>query len=341
MKKSAATLFLFFIIICSNLSAQQRLDSIQFFIDEKPIAVNIVSDFKKLFNTKKDTPLYDATVSFTTPDNSTITEAIKIRARGKFRKAECYMPPLMLNFHNPTSPRLYQLKKLKLVSSCGTSTRDEQLILIEHFIYKMYNLVTPLSFRIRLARVTFEDVAGKTKKYTTWGFFIEDVDEMAKRNKHKEYEIATEQKKINPEQMTLVAIFEYLIGNTDWSVPNFHNIKLVIPKRDSIALPLPVPYDFDFSGMVNADYATPAEIMGTEKVTERVYRGFARPLQEINAALNILKAKRNDFNTLIMSCELLPLSSRKAIVKYFDEFYKIADNQREIQNIFIDEARKN
>jgi hypothetical protein len=341
MKKITTTVFLLFAVFITVV-AQDKVDSIQFFLDEKPLTVNIKSDFKKLFNTRKETPWYTATISVTMPDNAApITEDVKIRARGNFRKTECYMPSLLVNFHNITSPRLSQLDKLKIVSGCGTSPRDEQLVLKEYLAYKMYNLVTPLSFRVRLMRLTFEDNDGKMKKYTTWGFFIEDVDAMAKRNKMKEYEIATQQKSTEPERMTLVSIFEYLIGNTDWSVPNFHNIKLLKPKGDSLALPLTVPYDFDFAGMVDAGYATPSEIMGTESVKERVYRGFPRPLEEINKAINLLVEKKDAFYSLINAFELLPASSRKEIVRYLDEFYDTVKSKKEVQAVFIDNARAN
>ena len=340
MKKQITTLFLFFFII-SSLTAQKKLDSIQFFIDEKPIAVNIASDFKKLFSTKKETPWQETTLTFHMPDSSVITEGVQMRARGNFRKTQCYMPSLMFNFHNPTSPLMYELDKLKIVSGCGTATRDEQLVLKEYLAYKIYNLLTPMSFRVRLIRASFEDSKGKIKRYTTWGFFIEDVDDMAKRNKHKEYEMATEQKWTNQERMTLVALFQYLIGNTDWSVPNFHNIKLVTPRGDSTAMPLAVPYDFDFAGMVDAEYASPSELLGTEKVTERVYRGFPRPIEEINTTLNLFKQKKAEIYNLVSNFELLPSNSRKEIIRYFDEFYRLADNQRDIQRTFIDDARKN
>lgn len=340
MKKITTTLFLLFVVFSSVL-AQDKVDSIQFFLDEKPLTVSIVSDFKKLFNTRKETPWYNADITMTMPDNTTIKEGVRIRARGNFRKTQCYMPSLLVNFHNQTSPRLSQLDRLKIVSGCGTATRDEQLVLKEYLAYKMYNLITPLSFRVRLMRISFEDSEGKTKKYTTWGFFIEDVDEMAKRNKTKEYEMATLQRQTEPERMTLVSVFEYLIGNTDWSVPTFHNIKLVMPRGDSTALPLAVPYDFDFAGMVDADYATPAEIIGTESVKERVYRGFPRPLEEVNKAISIMEEKKNDFYKLINEFELVPASSRKEIIKYMDEFYSSVKNKRDVQKIFIDDARTN
>ena len=57
--------------------------------------------------------------------------------------------------------------------------------------------------------------------------------------------------------MTRVALFEYMIGNLDWSVPVRHNIKLIVPKEDSNAIAFPVPYDFDYSGLVKTDYAIP------------------------------------------------------------------------------------
>jgi hypothetical protein len=338
MKKITTTLLLLFTVFVA-VRSQDKVDSIQFFLEEKPLTVNIVSDFKKLFNTKKETPWHNATVTFTMPDNTTITEAIRIRARGNFRKAQCYMPSLMLNFHNETSPRLSQLDKLKMVSGCGTSSRDEILVLKEYLAYKMYNAVTPLSFRVRLMRVSFEDTQGKIKKYTTWGFFIEDVDAMAKRNKTKEFEFATEQKRTEQERMTLVALFQYLIGNTDWSVPNFHNIKLVTPRGDSLAPPLAVPYDFDFAGMVDAGYASPSEIMGTESVKERVFRGFPRPLEEINKAITTLVEKKDAMYKLINEFELLSASARRDIIKYLDEFYDTVKNKRDVEKIFIDNAR--
>ena len=106
-------------------------------------------------------------------------------------------------------------------------------------------------------------------------------------------------------------------------------------------MPFVVPYDFDHSGFVNAGYATPNELLGTETVKERVYRGFPRPIEEINTALNIFKQKKAEIYSLISNFELLSSNSRKEIIKYFDEFYKIADNLRDVQRHFIEDARKN
>jgi hypothetical protein len=156
------------------------------------------------------------------------------------------MPPIMLNFRLGNSPRLRSLKKLKLVCGCETSNDDEQLIIKEYLAYKMYNLLTEKSFRVRLVKIKYEDTRGKIKPYTQFGFLLEDVDELAARNKCVEVEGGqwlTES--TDRDQMTLVAIFEYMIGNTDWSVPHYHNVKLMRLVSSPIAPPYVVPYDFN------------------------------------------------------------------------------------------------
>ena len=133
----------------------------------------------------------------------------------------------------------------------------EQFLLKEYIIYKIYNLLTPMSYRVRLIKMNYEDVNGKKKAMSQYAFFIEDIKAMAKRNKCKEYtkgKVTTEG--TNRAQMTLVSVFEYMIGNTDWAVPVNHNIRLIYPKADSTAAPYAIAYDFDFSGLVNADYAS-------------------------------------------------------------------------------------
>ena len=83
--------------------------------------------------------------------------------------------------------------------------------------------------------------------------------------------------------MATLAVFEYLIGNTDWSVPYQHNIRLLtVP---AIKNPVPVPYDFDQAGLVEAFYALPSENIGVASVRERVYRSIAYPSAIVSSGL--------------------------------------------------------
>jgi len=247
----------------------------------------------------------------------------------------------MLNFHNPTSPRLNQLGKLKLVIGCGNSTEDEQLILKEFLVYKIYNLLDPKSFRARLIKVNYRDSKSKMKSFSQYAFLIEDDAEMAARNNCYNKEVlnlSTERTERNT--MTLVAVFEYFISNGDWSVPGNHNTKLIFPKNDKTAMPSVVPYDFDHSGLVNAGYATPNEILGTESVTERVYRGFPRTMEELQSTFDVFKKQKENIFSLITNFTPLKERTRKGIVEYLGEFYKTINSKSQVQSIFIDNARK-
>ena len=184
---------------------------------------------------------------------------------------------MKFDFRNPGSSQLSSLKKLKLVCGCDRGIESEALILKEYLVYKIYNLLTDMSFRVRLLRINYQDTRNKLKPYSQYAFLIEDVDEMARRNKCYEVEkLSFRSDGTSQEQMTLVAIFQYMIGNTDWAIPNYHNIKLMRPVTDSFSMPYTIPYDFDFCGLVNANYATPPEELGISSVRERAYRGYTK-----------------------------------------------------------------
>lgn len=322
-------------------SQAQQVDSIKFFTDETPVNIDITTDIKQLQTSKGEDVYQPADVVFRFADSTIITEKIRVAARGHFRRGFCNIPPMLLNFHNTTSPRLSSLGKLKLVIGCGSNSSDEQLIFKEYLVYKIYNLLDDKSFRVRLVRVNYTDTRNKIKSFTQYAFFIEDDNDMAERNgceKKDKMQLLSEA--TNRETMTKVAVFEYMISNGDWSVPNNHNTKLIFKKEEQ-AMPFVVPYDFDHSGFVNAEYATPSEILGTEKVTERVYRGFPRKMEELEACFDIFRAKKEAINTLIMNFQLLSAKTRKGAADYINEFYRIINDKKQVQDIFISNARTN
>jgi hypothetical protein len=336
--------FLFLLLLTGSFSfasAQSgKIDSARFFMDEKPIELTLSSDLKTLLGKRNQRAYQPATVTIRFADSTSVTEEIRIQPRGKFRLENCYMPPLYLNFKNKTSPKTHSLGKIKLVCGCATGSDDEQLIIKEFLSYKIYNMLTPKSFRVRLAKVNYEDTRGKVKKYSQYGFLLEDVDDMAARNKCKEVEgrpFNTES--TDRQQMTLVAIFEYMIGNSDWSVPNYHNIKLMRPVTDSVSLPYAVPYDLNHSGLVNASYAVPPEELGTKSVTERVYRGFPRSMEELEEVIDIFKSKKDKTLSLIKNCEWLNARYKKEVTNFLEDFYKTIDSKSSVKNVFITNAR--
>lgn len=341
MKKVKGLLLVLLLVNVLVPQAQAPIDSIKFFSDDNLVDMTLTTDIRKLQTEKKLNVYQPANTIVRLPDSSVITEDIRLYARGHFRRDNCTIPPLMLNFHNPTSPLLNSLGRLKLVIGCGTSGDDEQLILKEYLVYKIYNLLDPKSFRARLIKVNYRDSKNKMKPFSQYAFLIEDDDDMAARNNCIQKEtLNVHSESTERATMTKVAVFEYFISNGDWSVPGNHNTKLIYRKNDNNAMPYVVPYDFDHSGFVNAGYALPNELLGTETVKERVYRGFPRSMEELQATFDIFKSQKENINSLIMNFTLLKERARKELVSYLEEFYKTINNKSQVQSIFIDNARK-
>lgn len=319
----------------SSAALKTAINRKVFFTATDPVDITLVSDFKRIKGKKLKKVFQPATVTFTAPNLAPVSAEIQIAARGEFRRINCLMPSLLLNFKTTNATSLSSLKRMKLVCGCSSSPYDEELLLKEYLVYKIYNLFTDMSFGVRLTKMTYKDAQNKTKEYTQYGFLIEDVDDVAKRNGCREYE-----KKVtggaltDRNQMTLVSMFQYMIGNTDWSLPNNHNIRYIQHREDTVSFPYVVPYDFDYCGLVNAPYAIPQSEFGIEKVTDRYYRGLARAKEEIDPLIQLFKEKREFINALILNFEPLKKKVREEMVRYIDGFYEDLDNSRKIKYVF-------
>jgi len=335
MKKYSLLMVLF--LTGSSILFGQPIDNGKFFSEDAIIDVTLTTDFKKLQAEKKLDVYQPASISIALQEG-TVKEDVTVAARGHFRRDNCVIPPLRVDFSNPSSPRLTPLGKLKLVIGCGTTREDDQLVLKEYLVYKIYNLLEDKSFRVRLVKLNYDDARGKVKTFSQHAFFIEDDKDMAARNgcvMNKQQVISS--KYTDRNMMTMIAIFQYMISNGDWGIDptTVHNLKLICNKDQQDAPPLAVPYDFDHSGFVNASYATPAEQLGTEYVTQRVYRGYPRSMEELEAVFNVYRAKKDAIFSLINNFKLLKEVERKGITAYLAEFYSIINNKRMVEDIFI------
>jgi len=325
-------------------ASAQKVDKVKFFEEESTVNATLEMDLKDLLAKKAPDRFLPATISFTTKDGTTITEKIEASVRGNFRRETCFMPGLKLNFKKDSNSSLYKFKELKLSNGCNTGDESGQLVVKEFLAYKMYNLLTDMSLRVRFMNVSFKDISGKKKPYTQYAFLIEDVDEMAKRNNMVEIEgtqYNTEQ--TNRDQMTIVTLFEYLIANTDWSVPAYHNVKLIGPKDATGVRPYVVAYDFDICGFVDPPYATIDEQLQEQisSVRERLNRGFPRTMEELKIAVKLYNDKKEKIIGMIKSNEYLSSKEKSKSVSYVEDFYKIINNDRDLQRIFVDGGRKN
>ena len=214
------------------------------------------------------------------------TLPIRLSPRGitRLRKETCRFPPLRVEFSGapPATSLFAGQRRLKLVTHCRPAEAHQQYLLLEYAAYKLYNQLTPLSFRARLAQIDYVEDSGKPVT-SRFGFFIEDLGDVARRNGISEARVGARipVATLSPADAGRFAVFQYLIANLDWAMQAgpandtcCHNSRL-IQAAGSPSMTT-VPYDFDYSGFVDAPYAVPPESVRVSSVKVRRYRGFCR-----------------------------------------------------------------
>lgn len=270
---------------------------------------------------------------------------IKLKARGNVRRRICAYPPLKLKFSKKLLQEANLIadhNKLKLVTHCKAGGAGSQLVLREYLAYRIYNQLTDNSFRAQLVEIDYEDARGKRKKITEYGILIEDVDELAERIGGRECGDCafTNPARFEHEAYLLFCVYQYLIGNTDFSIKDLHNLKVV--ELSAAGSYLPVPYDFDYAGMVNAEYAVPHKSIPIDDVTERFYMGLRFPCASFEPILQRFQEERENIFALVRQLEPLDNRNREEVRRYLEEFYRTLDNPEVLRRAFdcVEEGRK-
>ena len=312
------------------------------FESDEVLSITIKGNIRELLNDRATKSTYrSVTLSYSGKDSNEVIIPVEMKTRGHFRKLKgnCKYPPLQISFPadvSRLSPLFSGQKKLKLVMPCA----GEEYVVREWLVYKIYNLVTPNSFRARLVRIELHDIKSKKQQGPFYGFLIEDEKKMAARNK-----AITLEQKLRPEETKQdaflnMAVFQYLVGNTDWSVQYLQNIKLL--KTDSFPQLITVPYDFDHSGIVSAPYAQPAEELLMRSVQERRYRGYCiTDMKVFEKPIALYNRIKNDIYNLYTKNKLLDEKYIKSVTRYLDEFYATINDPKRWQKDFAYPCDKN
>lgn len=304
--------------------------STDLFTNDEILDIKLSGPLRQLLDDRDEIPSYFPVVlSYMTKDSNEVSIPIRARTRGHFRrmKANCDFPPVLLNFEKSnTQLTLFEnQRKIKLVTPC----QSENYIFREWLVYRMYNLLTPKSIRARLVRVACYDTKKKKELQSLYGILLEDVKTMGARNNMVELEKPTRGEYTDRESYLKMVMFQYMIGNTDWSVPFLHNTKLIAP--DSFTIPHVVPYDFDHAGIVEAHYANPPEELGLSSTRERCYRGYCiADMKVFNEVLDTFNLHKKDFYKLYTDCPYLPARYVKSTIKFLDDFYATINNPKKI-----------
>jgi hypothetical protein len=305
-----------------------------------PLAFRLTADFK-LVNRDRDpesTVRYPAILSLTDARGREQTLHVRISPRGHFRRMarNCAFVPLRVELpENETAGTIFEGQTtLKLGTHCQDEQTYEQITLREYLTYPMFNVITPRSFRARLARGTYVDAKSGKTQTTRYAIFIEHENDVARRMGGRIVELPrTEFKDMDAQTLTTLALFEYMIGNTDYSLWALHNIRLV---QDPDRTLFPVPYDFDLSGLVNAPYAIPDRRFGIRSVVDRLYRGPCRTADEMDAAAAAFRDKRADVLGLIDGMRDLDSSARSEMKSYLEGFFRSIERPASVKRQFVD-----
>ncbi len=295
------------------------------------------------YRRKRSTEEYlPAVLTYHLSETDSINKDIKLKARGIMRLSYCDYPPVRLNFKKSESPddEFSNIDKLKLVTHCKLG--NEEYLLAEYLIYKLYNILTEDSYKVRLVRINYINTHKEGKPVKQYGFLIEPTEVLCSRTNSQEITVmAVDQPKIKPDMMNRVAIFNYMIGNTDWYVANHHNVVLLArPQSERPDLGAIIPYDFDYAGLINADYAVPYETIPIKSVRERYYCGICRTEEEFIESIKEFADKKEEFYKTIREFPYLDERDKKGLITYLDGFYRDFDKRNTIVYKLLNDCKR-
>ncbi len=249
------------------------------FREQKALLLKMRFSNKELRKNTNDSTYSNSMLYFNRQGAAWDSMPINLRARGNFRRDNCYYVPLKmkLDHEKALGTEFEGNQKIKVVLPCLTNRDANDYILKEYMAYKLYEIISPYHFKTRLARIEFiEERGSREKRHNLKGILIEDIENVAARVNGKEMERLVHPLQQEPVSSLHNSFFQFLIGNTDYSTKQQHNEKLLFINNSFVC----IPYDFDMSGLVNAEYAFVANIQNMPRkitvVTERLYKGYQR-----------------------------------------------------------------
>lgn len=333
------------ILLCQLLHGQKRtFQGRKLFADTSILKVEVLLPLDSIKSDDCKKPQYFNARIYLTDNGERREIKVKARKRAKFRcdPANCSLPPFMLRIDpsNAHGTVFQGCKKLKITHTCRPEKKGYQnLVFKEYLVYRIFNKITDSSFRVRLAHLTYKKMPSGEVIYKVYGFFIEDDDDLARRMGGKVLNAANlSDEWFDPPMLFLSALFEYMIGNTDYNIETAHNIGVFATGGKGFLFP--IPYDFDWSGLVNAPYAQPALHTGLTQVTQRWYQGPCPSDTVFNFVKQRFMSKKEIIKTEIESFNFLIRKEKKQMLNYIEKFYNELNYPARIKKMVQKTCRK-
>ncbi len=315
---------------------------------EQTLAISVLAPWGDIIRDVKNKNPYPATIEYVDSLGASHSIPLKVSRRGLTRQTVCKFPPIRLQFEKAAvKGTIFRGQKtLKLVTHCDKGNRWEQYYVKEMLAYRMYNLISDKSFRVRPLSTTYIDSGNNSADKSRFAFLVEDDGDVAKRNELKKLKL----KRISPEQMdsleaSQMALFQYMIGNVDWSTLHgpgvelcCHNAKLI--GLDPASAIYTLPYDFDSSGLVDAHYAAPNAGLPISRVTQRLYRGFCAHNPTLEDARAEFLSKEPEIIALVKNESRLNSRSVKVALRYLGDFFEILRSDKLFERNITQKCRR-
>lgn len=329
--------FLLVLAFMQSAVAQSVVSSTPLFADNEPLSLTLTTQLQILEGDRakpgfgEKATKHPAVLTMTAP-SAPLRLPVSLSVRGNYRRdaANCQFPPLVLDLPKKKlqGTVFAEQNQLKLVTHC----QKEDYIVREYLVYKVYNVLTDLSFRARLAHITYRDSTNKRQGGTHWGILLEDNADVAKRNRAMLSRQRTKAQFTDSLTMATVGVFEYMIGNTDWSVSYQHNVNVLADSAKTRLMV--VPYDFDYSGIVGTDYAVPDSHLGIASVRDRLYRGPSYSMALFNKVFARFIAQKKAIYAVYEQSTLVDKRYVQSTTQFLDEFYATIENPKRSLRVF-------
>lgn len=325
--------------LAQDSASGKKPKRVPLFESTQPLEITLTVNLKQIQRDKGDTvPWREATLTTIGADGKPVTLPLKLRTRGIWRLKKCEYPPIRMNFAKTAvkGTEFQGLDKPKLVTFCRDTELHEQYVIQEFQLYRVYQLLTPDSHMVRLVRLSYVDSATGKLAAKRFAFIEEEPDALAARlggGMLKDKGARADD--LDDDAVALFGLFEFMIGNTDFSISALHNAELL---TRSVGLVVPIAYDFDFSGAINTTYATPEPKLRLDGVTTRLYRGYCVDPVHYETAVARFNAKRPEILALYEDRigKMIQPRLRNSALEYFNEFYKIINDRGALKSQVIE-----
>jgi hypothetical protein len=318
------------------------------FQSDTALAVTLEAPWADLVKRAKNQAPHAAVLSYTDATGNTHRIDATVETRGLTRLRYCRFPPLRIRFAKAaTQGTVFEgQRSLKMVTHCRSGPQFEQYYVMEMLAYRIYNLLTDLSYRVRPLDITYLDTRNSKADGPRFAFVIEDTGDMAKRNGLKPDSAPKfELDDFDAAGISRLMMFQYLIGNTDFAVLSgpqpdecCHNTR-VVGAGDAHGR-VAVPYDFDSAGIVAASYAAPHESLPIKDTRKRLYRGFCRHNDGLDSARAEFLDQRQAIFDLIRSEPRLTTKGQREATRYVEAFYTTLNSEYAYASEFSGKCRK-